>query len=71
MNLEDAADRDQALTVPCTWCNAQPGEVCVRRGTDDPLLNIAAHLSRMHAAGVMHAPLDSRELRATHERTPR
>lgn len=63
MNLEDQADRDRALTVTCPYCNAQPDEVCVRKGTSEPLQNFAAHPSRLDAAGVVHAPLDSRELR--------
>lgn len=71
MNLEDLADRDRAETLPCTYCGVAAGEQCVIRGTDQPLRNFAAHISRLEAAGVLHAPLDSRELAARHERTPR
>lgn len=63
MNLEDQADREQALTVACPYCVAAEREPCVRKGTDEPLVNVAAHTARLQAAGVMHAPLDSRELR--------
>lgn len=63
MNLVDQADRDRALTVGCRYCLAQVGEPCVRRGTDEVLTNVAAHTPRLADAGVVHAPLDSRELR--------
>jgi hypothetical protein len=63
VNLEDQADRDRALTVGCRYCLAEVGEPCVRKGTSDELRNFAAHPSRLTDAGVVHAPLDSRELR--------
>lgn len=63
MNLEDQADREQAMTVPCTWCGAVAGVECQNRVTGLPVEFIPAHVDRMKAAGVVHAPLDSRELR--------
>ncbi|MGD9991110.1 zinc finger domain-containing protein [Pseudonocardia sp.] len=63
MTPEDAADRTRALTVPCSYCHAMPGELCVRKGTTDTLVNPAAHLARLNDAGITHAPLDTRELR--------
>lgn len=63
MNLEDAEDRRQSMTVACPWCQVEPGEVCLRSDGSE-LERVAAHTSRLSAAGVVHAPLDSRELRA-------
>lgn len=63
MNLDQVSDRDRALTVACPYCLAQPGEPCVRKGTDELLVGPPAHTCRIDAAGVVHAPLDSRELR--------
>jgi len=61
VNLESAEDRDRAMTVSCTYCLAQAGQPCVRKGTDEVLANLPAHISRLSDAGVVHAPLDSRE----------
>lgn len=74
MNLADQADQDAALTVACParpyGCSAPAGQLCVR--TDGKTLeNLPAHTHRLHAAGVVHAPIDPRELRRPHERTPR
>lgn len=63
MNLEDTRDRDQALTVPCSYCHVPAGELCVRLHDRAPLANVAAHTPRLREAGVVHAPIDSRELR--------
>lgn len=65
MNAATRADQDQALTVPCAEprCNALIGERCVNVHTGEPLVKLPAHLSRLKAAGVVHAPLDSRDLR--------
>lgn len=63
MNLEAAQDREQALTVACPYCLAQPSEPCVRKGTDEVLVGPPAHTCRLDDAGVIHAPLDTRELR--------
>jgi hypothetical protein len=63
MTPEDRQDREKALTVDCPYCHAQPGEPCVRKNTNEPLTNLAAHLARLHTAGITHAPLDPRELR--------
>ena len=70
MNLEIQADREQALTVPCPppplGCAAVEGSVCTRPdglGGRTELERFAAHDARLKAAGVLHAPLDSRELR--------
>jgi hypothetical protein len=62
MNLIDADDRRQAETVDCPTCRAPRGTTCVR-GDGEPLVHAAAHTPRLTAAGVLHAPLDSRELR--------
>lgn len=78
MNRADDLDRDQAVTVPCPLppkgCGQPVGAPCVRatsRCSDGkPLTNAPAHTSRLQAAGVVHAPLSSRELAAPHERTP-
>jgi len=63
MTPEDARDRQHALQFACNYCHAQPGEPCVRKGTTDPLNNLAAHLDRLTTAGITHAPLDTRDLR--------
>ena len=75
MNLADLANRDRAETVPCPepprGCSAPAGETCRNLTTGAELAHQAAHNVRLRAAGVVHAPLDSRDLRAAHERTPR
>jgi hypothetical protein len=43
-------NRENALTVPCTYCNAQPGHECVNTVTKEPLVHLAAHLCRIKAA---------------------
>lgn len=66
MNLEDAEDRHRSLVVPCRYCPAKAGQVCVRRtadGTWVELERVAAHTPRLADAGVIHAPLLTRELR--------
>lgn len=63
MNLEDLADRRRALAVACPFCGAPAGDRCVRREDGGPLERFPAHTSRLDAAGVVHAPIDSRELR--------
>lgn len=68
MNLEDAEDRRRSLAVPCRHCPAQPGEVCVRPtadGTWVELERVAAHTPRLADAGVIHAPIPSRDLRGS------
>lgn len=62
MNLETAADRERALSVACPHCRAEQGQVCVRPDGEE-LQRAAAHTSRITAAGVVHAPIDSRDLR--------
>lgn len=64
MNLQDQADRDASLAVPCAYCHAEAGAVCVRLGTTVELVNAPAHTPRLRDAGVIHAPIDSRELRS-------
>lgn len=75
MNLDDLADRDQAHTVPCpappTGCAQPAGSPCIRHADGEPLQHLPAHIARLRAAGVVHAPLDPRELARAHERTPR
>lgn len=66
MNLEAAQDRERALAVACPYCNAQPGDPCVRKGTDAVLVGPPAHTNRIDAAGVQHAPMDSREYTGGH-----
>ena len=65
MNPDLLDDRATAASVPCTEprCNAQPGDPCVNVHTGQPLEHQAAHLARLKAAGVVHAPIDSRDLR--------
>lgn len=66
MNLEDAEDRRRAMTVPCRYCPATAGQVCVRRTADGEwveLENVAAHTPRLADAGVIHAPIPSGDLR--------
>lgn len=63
MNLEDQRDQDQAVTVPCPYCGSEVGEDCIRKVDGYPLTNLPAHTGRLKAAGVVHAPLDPRELR--------
>lgn len=63
MNLEDLADRRRALAVDYPFCAVPAGDRCVRRDTGEPLERFPAHTSRLEAAGVVHAPIDSRELR--------
>jgi hypothetical protein len=65
MNAELLADQDQAVTTPCgePRCNALIGELCINIHTGLPLKHQAAHLVRLKAAGVVHAPWDSRDLR--------
>lgn len=75
MNRDDQADRDRAETVPCPdrplGCGMPAGTVCRNLHTGLPLERIPAHAARLRAAGVVHAPLDSRDLSARGERTPR
>lgn len=63
MNLEDQADREQAETVVCPTCYVEPGSTCVRSDGGE-LVHLPAHTPRLKAAGVLHAPLDSRELQS-------
>jgi hypothetical protein len=63
-DLDD--DRQRALTVPCSYCHALAGQPCTRTdlaGETRPLGVFPAHLPRLKAAGVLHAPIDSRDLR--------
>jgi len=41
--------REDALTIPCSFCNAPIGEPCMNRVLDppEPLHNFAAHLCRL------------------------
>lgn len=78
MNLDDQADQDAALQVACPappyGCLAPAGQLCTRPDGPTgraPLDHAPAHIHRLHAAGVVHAPLDPRELARAHERTPR
>ena len=43
-------DRETALTIPCRYCHAPPGEECVNTLTDKPLTHIAAHWLRLKTA---------------------
>lgn len=75
MNLDDQADQDQALTVACPLpprgCAQPAGALCVRVSDGHPLDRAPAHIARLQAAGIVHTPLDPRELARPHERTPR
>lgn len=65
MNHDLLDDRAAASQVPCTMprCNAQPGDPCINVHTGKPLAHLPAHDARLKAAGVLHAPWDSRDLR--------
>lgn len=67
MNFELVADAAQAATVPCPapplGCSAPVGDPCIRPRDGKPLVHLPAHTARLKAAGVVHAPLDSRYLR--------
>lgn len=70
MNRELLDDHRQALTVVCDpadgGCGSAPGEPCTRptaTGERVPLEHFPAHIPRLKAAGVAHAPIDSRDLR--------
>jgi len=70
MNFEILEDRDRALAAPCPepplGCSALAGQPCTRpdgEGGRVALERFAAHEARRRAAGVRHAPIDSRELR--------
>lgn len=69
------ADRDQAETVACPdkprGCGRPAGTSCRNLHSGELLEHLPAHAARLAAAGVVHAPVDSRELAARHERTPR
>jgi hypothetical protein len=58
------ADRERSLVVACPLepCGAQVGEPCVSLTTRRPHQHLGAHDARLKAAGVLHAPLDPREL---------
>lgn len=75
MNLQDQHDREIAETVPCPdkprGCGRPAGTACRNLHTGELLERLPAHAARLAAAGVIHAPVDSRELAARHERTPR
>lgn len=45
--MVNSAQRKQALTVPCKYCNAQPGEPCHNAATNQPLQFAAAHTPRL------------------------
>lgn len=64
MTPELRADRAQALTVPCPYprCLAATGDPCRNPDTGRPVASLAAHLSRLKAAGVSHAPLSAEVL---------
>lgn len=74
MNFELAEDAAHAARVRCPdrplGCGQPAGDPCVR-GDGRPLEHLPAHPARLKAAGVVHAPIDSRELAARGERTPR
>ncbi|GAA0897846.1 hypothetical protein [Pseudonocardia zijingensis] len=76
MNLEDQADQDAALRVDCPpadehGCGEIAGRLCRNLSTGEPLRHLPAHLARLRAAGVRHAPLDPRELAADPDRPTR
>lgn len=65
MNRDLLDDRAAAAAVPCSVprCNAQAGEPCRNVHTGQPLEHLPAHHARLKAAGIVHAPIDSRDLR--------
>jgi hypothetical protein len=40
-------ERTRALTVKCTYCNAQPGEPCINKATNQPFQYAPAHPCRL------------------------
>jgi hypothetical protein len=76
VNLQDQADQDAALRVPCPeppfGCGAPVAQLCTRPdglGGRTYLDHAPAHIHRLHAAGVSHDPLPPRAVHP-HERTP-
>lgn len=65
MNYDLLDDRAAAARVACpvNRCHAPAGEPCINVHTGKPLEHLPAHDARLKAAGVLHAPLDSRDLR--------
>jgi hypothetical protein len=65
VNYDLLDDRAAACRVPCPVerCNAQAGDPCRNVHTGLPLEHLPAHDVRLKAAGVIHAPVDSRDLR--------
>ena len=63
-------DHQRALTVACPMppggCGEPAGQRCTRVNVDGdrvPLEHFPAHIPRLKAAGVIHAPWDARDLR--------
>lgn len=48
--MAHSEDRETAFTVPCTYCNAQPGQPCINKATKQPIQNFVAHIPRLKAA---------------------
>ena len=70
MNRDLLDDHHQALTVACPQppdgCGEPIGRRCTRptiNGDRVPLEHFPAHIPRLKAAGVAHAPWDVRDLR--------
>jgi hypothetical protein len=62
VNLNDQEDQDAALRVDCPpaedhGCGQPAGQLCRNLSTGEPLQHLPAHLARLRAAGVRHAPL--------------
>ena len=43
-------DRETALTIPCFYCKAPPGQQCTNTLTGKPLHYVAAHWLRLKTA---------------------
>lgn len=52
VQAERTMHRQQAMTEPCRYCNAQPGQECFNRTTGLPVDKIPAHMYRMQDAGL-------------------
>lgn len=71
MNPDLAADHQAALKVACPFCAEPAGRPCTRPdngGGRARLSAFPAHEARIRAAGIVHAPIDPRDLREHHTR---
>ena len=65
----EAATTDEALSVPCVWCDADAGEPCKRLATDE--IRDIPHASRLRTVPIVAALVaaaEERGARAERER---